>query len=81
MTADQRRALESAIMVDPNFLHGTPCFKNSRVPVRTLLDFLEDGDSVDEFLRVYPSIPREQVVAFLELTKELTIEQLVCASV
>lgn len=80
MTAEQRRALESTITVDPNFLHGTPCFKNSRVPVQTLLDFLEDGDSVDEFLRVYPSIPREQVVAFLELSRDITIEQLLCAS-
>ena len=81
MTAEQRRALEAAVMVDPNSLHGTPCFKNSRVPVQTLIDFLEDGDSVDEFLRVYPSIPREQVVGFLELSRDITIEQLLlCAS-
>ncbi|HLW77330.1 MAG TPA: DUF433 domain-containing protein [Bryobacteraceae bacterium] len=79
MTAEQRQALESAIMVNPEVLHGTPCFKDSRVPVQTLLDFLEDGDSVDGFLSVYPSIPRERVVAFLELSRDITIEQL-CAS-
>ncbi len=61
-------------------MHGTPCFTGTRVPVQTLIDFLETGETIDEFLAVYPSISREQVHAFLELGQTLTIEQLVCAS-
>jgi uncharacterized protein (DUF433 family) len=61
-------------------MHGTPCFAGTRVPVQTLFDFLETGETIDEFLKVYPYIPREHVQAFLELSKELTIEQISCAS-
>ena len=80
MTEQQRVALTSAITVDKDILHGTPCFASTRVPVQTLLDFLETGDSIDDFLAVYPYVTREQVLAFLELSKELTIEQLSYAS-
>lgn len=80
MTAEQRRALETVISINKEIMHGTPCFSGTRVPVQTLMDFLETGETIDEFLAVYPYIPREQVVAFLELTKGLTIEQLACAS-
>lgn len=66
--------------VNKNILHGTPCFRGSRVPVQTLIDFLETGETVDAFLSVYPFIPREQVVSFLELTKDLAVEQLTCES-
>jgi uncharacterized protein (DUF433 family) len=68
------------VSINKEIMHGTPCFTGTRVPVQTLMDFLETGETIDEFLAVYPYIPREQVVAFLELTKELTIEQLACAS-
>ena len=44
---------------------GTPVFYGTRVPVRTLLDYLEAGDTIDEFLEGFPSVRREQVVAFL----------------
>jgi uncharacterized protein (DUF433 family) len=80
MTAEQRSALETVISINKEIMHGTPCFSGTRVPVQTLMDFLETGETIDEFLAVYPYIPREQVVAFLELTKDLTIEQLACAS-
>jgi uncharacterized protein (DUF433 family) len=80
MTAEQRRALETVVSINKEIMHGTPCFTGTRVPVQTLMDFLETGETIDEFLAVYPYIPREQVVAFLELTKDLTIEQLACAS-
>jgi uncharacterized protein (DUF433 family) len=80
MTAEQRRELETVVNINKEIMHGTPCFTGTRVPVQTLLDFLETGETIDEFLAVYPYIPREQVVGFLELTKELTIEQLACAS-
>ncbi len=53
-------------------LHGTPCFTGTRVPVQTLIDFLETGESIDDFLAVYSYIPRKQVHTFLELSKDLT---------
>ena len=71
MTAEQRQALETVISINREIMHGTPCFSGTRVPVQTLLDFLETGETIDEFLAVYPYIPREQVVAFLELTTDL----------
>ncbi len=80
MTAERRAALEAVISINKNVLHGTPCFSGTRVPVQTLIDFLETGETVDAFLAIYPYIPREQVVSFLELTKNLTLEQLACES-
>lgn len=80
MTAEQRKALASVIAIDNEIMHGTPCFTGTRVPVQTLIDFLETGESVDDFLAVYPSIPRDQVHTLLELGQALTIEQLSCAS-
>ena len=80
MTAEQRSALAGVIVIDAETMHGTPCFAGTRVPVQTLIDFLETGDSINDFLKVYPYIPREQVHAFLELSKDLIIEQLSCAS-
>jgi len=49
---------------------GTPVFAGTRVPVQTLLDYLEAGDSIDEFLAGFPSVKREQVIAFLEAAKD-----------
>lgn len=80
MTLEQKNALAGVISMDREILHGTPCFAGTRIPVRTLIDFLETGESVDDFLAVYPSIPREQVHAFLELSQALAIEQLSCES-
>jgi uncharacterized protein (DUF433 family) len=51
-------------------LGGTPVFHGTRVPVSTLLDYLEAGDTLDEFLRQFPTVTREQAVAVLELAKE-----------
>jgi uncharacterized protein (DUF433 family) len=49
---------------------GTPVFFGTRVPVQTLLDYLEAGDSIDEFLAGFPSVNREQVINFLEQAKD-----------
>lgn len=49
---------------------GTPVFAGTRVPVQTLLDYLEAGDSIDEFLAGFPSVTREQVIEFLEQAKD-----------
>lgn len=56
---------------DPDILGGTPIFFGTRVPIKTLLDYLEAGDSLDEFLDHFPSVSREQVIATLELAKEM----------
>jgi uncharacterized protein (DUF433 family) len=53
---------------------GTPVFSGTRVPVQTLLDYLEAGESIDDFLEGFPSVTREQVVAFLEEAKNRLVE-------
>jgi uncharacterized protein (DUF433 family) len=57
---------KSAVKVDPEILGGTPCFAGTRVPVRVLLDYIEGGDTLDEFLKQYPTVSRKQAVSFLE---------------
>jgi len=52
-----------------NVMGGTPVFAGTRVPVEALLDYLEGGDSIDDFLEGFPSVTREQVLIFLEETK------------
>jgi uncharacterized protein (DUF433 family) len=54
------------ITVDPEVLGGTPVFKGTRVPVKTLFDYLEDNYSMDEFLECFPSITREMARQLLE---------------
>jgi uncharacterized protein (DUF433 family) len=54
------------VTADPEIMSGEPCFAGTRVPVRTLLDYLEGGDSLDEFLEDFPTVAREQAIAFLE---------------
>jgi uncharacterized protein (DUF433 family) len=55
---------------DPHIMGGTPVFAGTRVPIQTLLDYLEAGDSIDEFLDGFPSVTRDQVIQFLERAKE-----------
>jgi uncharacterized protein (DUF433 family) len=57
---------------DPEILGGTPVFVGTRVPVKTLYDYLEAGDTLDEFLHDFPSVTREQAVAVLEMAREMT---------
>ena len=54
------------VTTDPEVMSGTPVFAGTRVPVQTLLDYLEAGDSIDEFLVGFPTVTREQVISFLE---------------
>jgi uncharacterized protein (DUF433 family) len=58
------------IKIDPEIMSGAPCFAGTRVPIQTLIDHLEAGDSIENFLDGFPSVPREQVIAFLEEAKE-----------
>jgi uncharacterized protein (DUF433 family) len=80
MTSEKSRALEEVVTIDPGLLHGTPCFAGTRVPIQTLIDFLKTGETIDEFLAVYPSISRSHICSFLELSRDLAIDQLECAS-
>lgn len=59
---------------DPEILGGTPVFVGTRVPVRNLLDYLEAGDSLDEFLDDFPSVTREQAVAALRIARRMLVE-------
>ena len=76
MTAEQKNALAEIVAIDRDVMHGTPCFTGTRVPVQTLIDFLETGDSINDFLAAYPYIPRQQVITFLELSRDITFEQI-----
>ena len=55
---------------DPEILGGTPVFVGTRVPVQSLFDHLEGGDTIDDFLEGFPSVRREQVIALLEESKQ-----------
>jgi uncharacterized protein (DUF433 family) len=59
-----------AIERSADILGGTPVFSGTRVPVRTLIDYLEAGDSLNEFLGDFPTVTREQAVAVLERARE-----------
>ena len=59
-----------AVHSHPNILSGTPVFTGTRVPVQSLFDYLEGGDTLDEFLRQFPSVTRGQAVAVLELARD-----------
>ena len=61
---------ETVVHRDPEILGGTPVFIGTRVPAQALFDYLEGGESLDEFLRQFPSVSRAQAVAALELAKE-----------
>ena len=55
---------------DPDILSGTPVFVGTRVPVQSLFDYIEGGDTLDEFLRQFPSVKREQAIAALDLARD-----------
>ena len=68
-------SLQLPIHSDPEIMGGTPVFVGTRVPLQTLLDYLEAGDPLDEFLEDFPSVSREQAVGALEAGKTLLLAQ------
>lgn len=58
--------LEHIVHSDPEIVSGEPVFAGTRVPVRNLLDYLEGGQTLEEFREDFPSVSREQAIAFLE---------------
>ena len=67
----------AVIHSDPETLGGTPVFAGTRVPFQNLIDYLAGGDSLDEFLRQFPSVRREQAQAALVLAREALEARLV----
>jgi uncharacterized protein (DUF433 family) len=64
------KRLNEVVHRDPDILGGTPVFVGTRVPVRSLFDYLESGETLDEFLHQFPSVKREQAIAALDLARE-----------
>ena len=67
-----RRMLDRHEVVhsDPETMGGTPVFVGTRVPVQSLFDYLEAGDSLEEFLEAFPTVSRDQAIAALEIARE-----------
>lgn len=61
---------EGLVHSDPDILGGTPVFAGSRVPVRTLFDYLEGGETLDELLRQFPSVKPEQAIVVLDMARD-----------
>ena len=59
-----------AVHSDPQTLGGTPVFVGTRVPVQSLFDYLEGGETLDEFLRQFPSVTRERALAALDAARD-----------
>jgi uncharacterized protein (DUF433 family) len=68
---------ESLISCSPEVMGGTPVFAGTRVPVQTLFDHLKAGETIDDFLEGFPTVTRDQVVAFLEEAKTRMISEAV----
>jgi uncharacterized protein (DUF433 family) len=64
---------ESIISSSRDIMGGTPVFAGTRVPIQTLLDYLEAGESIDDFLEGFPSVSRAQVISFLERAATLAV--------
>ena len=64
------------VVIDPEIMNGTPCFRDTRVPFKNLIDYLEGGHSLDEFLRQFPSVTREMAVQALEEAKDSLIAKI-----
>jgi uncharacterized protein (DUF433 family) len=65
----------AVIVSDPEILGGMPVFRGTRVPFKNLLDYLESGHTLNEFLEDFPSVTRDAAIAALEHAKELVIAQ------
>jgi uncharacterized protein (DUF433 family) len=61
------------VTASPDVMSGAPVFPGTRVPVQTLIEYLEAGDSIDEFLAGFPSVSRSQVIAFLDRATSLAV--------
>lgn len=65
---------KSVVSISPEIMAGAAVFRGTRVPVQTLLDYLEAGESIDDFLEGFPSVTRQEVIVFLKQAKDRLIE-------
>jgi uncharacterized protein (DUF433 family) len=65
--------MENAISRDPDVMHGIPVFRGTRVPVQTLFDYLEGGETLDDFLDGFPTVSRQLAIQALEEAKHLLL--------
>ncbi len=70
---------KSVVKIDPEIMSGTPCFVGTRVPARTLIDYIEGGDTLEDFLEQFPTVSREQAIAYLEQSAALLEKSLQAA--
>jgi len=68
--------VDNVIIKDPNVLGGVPVFRHTRVPFQNLLDYLEQGQTLDDFLVDFPTVTREAAIAGLEQAKSVLVAQL-----
>lgn len=61
--------IEPVVVADADVMNGTPCFRGTRVPFKNLIDYLESGHSLDEFLRQFSTVTREMAIQALEEAK------------
>jgi uncharacterized protein (DUF433 family) len=67
--------MQSVVKIDPEILGGTPCFRGTRVPIKSLFDHIEEGVSIEEFLEDFPTVTRQQVDALLEESRAAVEDQ------
>jgi uncharacterized protein (DUF433 family) len=67
--------MQQVIIRDPEIMHGTPVFRGTRVPVQTLFDYLEGGETLEDFLEGFPTVSRETALRALEEAKQLLLSQ------
>ncbi|MEA2328997.1 MAG: hypothetical protein QOE68_3956 [Thermoanaerobaculia bacterium] len=72
--------LKQIVHSDPEIVSGTPVFVGTRVPAQALLDYLEGGETIEEFLEDFPSVSSEQAIAFLEEAGRALLAPMICSS-
>ncbi len=66
---------QSVIYRSPEILGGTPVFQGTRVPIRTLIDYLENGERIEDFLREFPTVTKEQAIEVMELASRAILTE------
>jgi uncharacterized protein (DUF433 family) len=69
-------AMYERILIDPNICHGQACIKNTRIPVHQVVHMLANGDTIEELLKEYPSLNRDDILACLDYAASLAEEQI-----
>jgi uncharacterized protein (DUF433 family) len=68
--------MADAVVRDPEIMHGIPVFRGTRVPVQTLFDYLEGGETLEDFLKGFPTVTRDLAIQALEEAKHLLLTRI-----